>query len=111
MLYAPEDTANTSDNFGSVALDPNHTHFILVDNGSNGEFGVEIPFRAKLENELHKGHSLKYYTKVGGDLKAQEDEEYFGIPGISNSIPIVLVVVQGISCIYNFLRIILKIPT
>jgi hypothetical protein len=31
-------------------LDPNHTHFILVDNGTEHQFAVEIPFRAKLEN-------------------------------------------------------------
>ena len=35
-------------------LDPNHTHFILCDNGTEHRFAVEIPFRAKLENELAK---------------------------------------------------------
>ena len=35
-------------------LDPNHTHFILCDNGTEHKFAVEIPFRAKLENELAK---------------------------------------------------------
>ncbi|XP_052091143.1 transient receptor potential cation channel subfamily M member-like 2 isoform X6 [Mytilus californianus] len=33
-------------------LDPNHTHFILVDNGTEHSFAVEIPFRAKLENAV-----------------------------------------------------------
>ena len=33
-------------------LDPNHTHFILVDNGTEHQFAVEIPFRAKLENTV-----------------------------------------------------------
>ncbi len=44
-----------------VELDPNHTHFILVDDGSCGAYGKEIEFRAKLENELRKGKSNIYY--------------------------------------------------
>ncbi|WAR05097.1 TRPM2-like protein [Mya arenaria] len=35
-------------------LDPNHSHFILVDNATQHKFGVEIPFRAKLEKEIAK---------------------------------------------------------
>ncbi|EGD82042.1 ADP-ribose pyrophosphatase [Salpingoeca rosetta] len=35
-----------------VNLDPNHTCFLLVDDGSRGKFGVEIPFRAKLEKAI-----------------------------------------------------------
>ena len=30
-------------------LDPNHTHFLLVDDGSENAFGKEIEFRAKIE--------------------------------------------------------------
>ncbi|XP_069496552.1 transient receptor potential cation channel subfamily M member 2-like isoform X2 [Ambystoma mexicanum] len=30
-------------------LDTNHTHFILVDDGSQGRYGVEIPLRTRLE--------------------------------------------------------------
>ncbi|GFN90287.1 transient receptor potential cation channel subfamily m member 2-like, partial [Plakobranchus ocellatus] len=37
---------------GQSFLDPNHTHFILVDNGSQHQFAVEIPFRAKLEERI-----------------------------------------------------------
>lgn len=35
-------------------MDPNHSHFILVDNATQHKFAVEIPFRAKLENEITK---------------------------------------------------------
>ncbi|KAL4228805.1 Transient receptor putative cation channel subfamily M member 2 [Mactra antiquata] len=35
-------------------LDPNHSHFILVDNGTQHKFGTEISFRARLENEVSK---------------------------------------------------------
>ena len=51
-----EEKANTD-----VLLDPNHTHFIFVDDGSEGQFGKEIEFRAHLEAELRRGKSLKYY--------------------------------------------------
>jgi len=33
-------------------LDPNHTHFILVDDGSKGEYGKEIELRASLERRV-----------------------------------------------------------
>ena len=35
-------------------LDPNHSHFIFVDDGSEGQFGREIDFRSKLENLICK---------------------------------------------------------
>ncbi|XP_038079151.1 transient receptor potential cation channel subfamily M member 2-like isoform X2 [Patiria miniata] len=35
-----------------VLLDPNHTHFILADDGTVGEFGVNIKFRARMEREI-----------------------------------------------------------
>ena len=44
-------------------LDPNHSHFILVDDGSQGQFGKEIEFRNQLEVELCKGRNLRYYKE------------------------------------------------
>ncbi|KAH3725683.1 hypothetical protein DPMN_051532 [Dreissena polymorpha] len=35
-----------------IFLDPNHSHFILVDNATQHKFDVEIPFRSKLEKEI-----------------------------------------------------------
>ena len=35
-----------------VALNPGHNHFILVDDGSVGRFGVEILFRTLLEASI-----------------------------------------------------------
>ena len=32
-----------------TCLDSNHSHFILVDDGTHGRYGVEIPLRTKLE--------------------------------------------------------------
>ena len=33
-------------------LEPHHTHFLLVDNGTEGQFHTEIPLRAKLEAHI-----------------------------------------------------------
>ena len=35
---------------GGACLDNNHSHFILVDDGREGKYGGEIPFRASLQN-------------------------------------------------------------
>ena len=48
---------------GKSALNPNHSHFILVDNGTQYIFGGEIDFRAKLEAKI----SEKY--KEDGEWK------------------------------------------
>ena len=37
---------------GRAALDPNHTHFLLVDGGSSEEWGVEVELRAAVEGAL-----------------------------------------------------------
>lgn len=57
------------------SLDPNHTHFILVDDGTQHNFGVEIPFRAELEQTVS---NIK--TDTGRDAV---------------SVPLVLLVLQG----------------
>lgn len=61
-----EDYENTD----GVFLSSNHTRFILVDDGSDGQFDVEIELRNRLETELRKGL-------------------------LGRSIPFVLIVVQG----------------
>lgn len=33
-------------------MDHNHTHFILVDNGTENQFGAEIKLRARLEEHI-----------------------------------------------------------
>ena len=35
---------------GGACLDNNHSHFILVDDGTEGKYGGEIAFRASLQN-------------------------------------------------------------
>lgn len=90
-----------------MLLDPNHTHFILVDDGSNGRFGVEIEFRAHLEAELRKGRSLKYYESKRNTTKrlqrssnvisqySEEEEDSDEEDCRNESVPMILIVVQG----------------
>lgn len=33
-------------------LDPNHTHFLLVDNGTTNQNGLEVKFRDELERQI-----------------------------------------------------------
>ncbi|XP_028993467.1 transient receptor potential cation channel subfamily M member 2 isoform X2 [Betta splendens] len=66
-------------------LDNNHTHFLLVDDGTNGRYGVEIELRSRLE---------KYISK-----------ERVGNTGSGVTIPVVCVLLNGgpgsLSTIYN----------
>ncbi|XP_066544155.1 transient receptor potential cation channel subfamily M member 2 isoform X2 [Amia ocellicauda] len=71
-------------------LDNNHSHFILVDNGTHGSYGVEIALRSKLEKFI----SMQPLGKIG---VAAEDG------GVT--IPVVCVVLEGgpgtLDTIYN----------
>ncbi|XP_014666350.1 PREDICTED: transient receptor potential cation channel subfamily M member 2-like [Priapulus caudatus] len=59
-----------------VQLDPNHSHFILVDDGTQHTFGVEIGFRERLVQEI---------AKQGVDTSSSG----------SLSVPVVCIVVEG----------------
>lgn len=39
----------------SQLLDPNHTHFLLIDNAQLNQTGGDINFRARFESEISKG--------------------------------------------------------
>ncbi|XP_036094011.1 transient receptor potential cation channel subfamily M member 2 isoform X3 [Rousettus aegyptiacus] len=58
-----------------TCLDNNHSHFILVDDGTHGRYGIEIPLRTRLEKFMSE------QTKERG--------------GVAIKIPIVCVVLQG----------------
>jgi hypothetical protein len=62
-------------------LDPNHSHFILVDNSQLGKYGGEIEFRAELESAISQH-------------KFDPDEEQ-PLSTFIDSIPIVLLVLEG----------------
>lgn len=40
-------------------LDHNHTHFLLINDGSEGKFGVEIQFRSEFEKFIMQGTTNK----------------------------------------------------
>lgn len=91
-MYAPEEQglANSED----VLLDPNHTHFILVDDGSQDMFGKEIEFRARLEAELRRGKLPDQYEKM---RKEKRKNSFNSIENedAQSMIPMILIVVQG----------------
>lgn len=47
-----------------TCLDSNHSHFILVDDGTHGCYWVEIPLRTRLEKFMSE------QTKEGGGERA-----------------------------------------
>ena len=47
-----------------ASLDPNHTHFIFVDDGSKKQFGKEQGLRGKFEGEVRKNGVTKDETEV-----------------------------------------------
>ncbi|ESO93554.1 hypothetical protein LOTGIDRAFT_161660 [Lottia gigantea] len=69
-----------SDNPNETLLDPNHTHFLLVDNGTQNKWGTEIAFRSKLEKVIAKLKSTMKTDDTGTETK---------------DIPVVLLVLQG----------------
>eukprot|EP00736_Rhodelphis_marinus_P002900 Rmarinus@m.18823 len=62
-LYQPVTYVKTEQNSATAtALEENHTHFVMVDDGSRGQFGREIALRAQLERELSIGGNTKVPT-------------------------------------------------
>lgn len=57
--YTMEDLHSCSEKF--TPLDHNHTHFLLVDDGTEGKYGGEIEFRSRLESYI----STKVKTGTG----------------------------------------------
>ena len=66
-------------------LDPNHSHFILVDDGSEGQYGKEIQFRNELEVELCRGRNIGYYKEKTKSKIRGESRYTKGISYISTS--------------------------
>ena len=62
-------------------LDPNHTHFILVDNGTFRKFGTEIDFRGLFEKHISQMMTVS--------------EEESGTSASATNVPVVSIVVEG----------------
>jgi len=59
-------------------LDSNHTHYICIDDGSNGSFGVAVQFRADLES------FISYYDAEARHLELSELTDYFAVSPLRN---------------------------
>eukprot|EP01047_Picozoa_sp_COSAG01_P036409 COSAG01_NODE_2844_length_6989_cov_41.950943_2_plen_1363_part_00 len=72
MPFEYDGIATVGDN--GVGLNPNHSHYICVDNGTNGCFGVEVALRGELEafissydygaRGMNKRELVEYFSKV-----------------------------------------------
>ena len=111
-----QEVAELDSNQGKGAeLDPNHTHFILIDDGrrvenviNNGTisqefkipFGGEIEFRGNLEKELREGKSEKFY-RDRHNVTSSAKNSYSRRSQVNlielkkDEIPMVLIVVEG----------------
>lgn len=49
-MYRMENVPGSS----GALLDSNHSHFLLVDNGTEGKYGVEIDLRSRFEEAVMK---------------------------------------------------------
>lgn len=54
---------------GQAPLEPNHTEFIFIDDGTKGKYGGEIEFRARLEEAISGGF---FGSKSPNDSPEQE---------------------------------------
>lgn len=78
--YSTTETASSrSSNKKGALLDPNHSHFVLVDNSQLNVYGGEIDFRGRLEK------AIVSYEKEG--------EPNDSVNG--NETPIVVLVLEG----------------
>ncbi|KAE8299410.1 hypothetical protein D5F01_LYC01805 [Larimichthys crocea] len=68
---------DTKDQGQFSCLDNNHTHFLLVDNGTQGRYGVEIELRTRLE----KCVSRKHLGNKGSD-HLQRHPEWYAMCGL-----------------------------
>ena len=90
---------------GLAPLDPNHTHFIFVDDGTRAKFGGEISFRARLEHVLAGGVDTLDPPNDPADSSSSKSDVPSGRFGSTNSspdlsfrldeVPVVLLVFEG----------------
>lgn len=69
-----------------TCLDSNHSHFILVDDGTHGRYGVEIPLRTKLEKFIseqtkEKGGEWSTSLRAFGAERGRAGQGVWGTAG------------------------------
>ncbi|CAF1410497.1 unnamed protein product, partial [Rotaria sordida] len=80
---------------GQAPLEPNHTKFIFVDDGTERKFGGEIAFRAELEQAISGGFfaSKTRTSSINRNISISETSSLR--PEHSDPVPVVLLVVEG----------------
>lgn len=75
----PAEYVLDEENQGSLScLDSNHSHFILVDDGTHGRYGVEIPLRTRLEKFISEQTKVKGGNSNTRKPEAGEDKRLDG---------------------------------
>lgn len=77
-----------------VAINPDHTHFVFVDDGSYKDFGVEISFRNELEQEVRNSEEIPLVLIVVEGGVGTIETVYLAL---QKEIPVILIKVNLIS--------------
>ncbi|CAF0789998.1 unnamed protein product [Adineta ricciae] len=80
---------------GEAPLEPNHTEFIFVDDGSERKYGREITFRARLEQAISGGFFATRPASSPSNPYASLTKTTSLRPEHSDPVPVVLLVVEG----------------
>ncbi|CAF4475431.1 unnamed protein product [Rotaria sp. Silwood2] len=91
-VYYAKPRSNTR---GEAPLEPNHTKFIFIDDGTERTYGREIAFRAQLEQVISGGFfSSKTMTSSPNQSESISGTSFLQSEN-SNPVPVVLLVVEG----------------
>ncbi|CAF2960103.1 unnamed protein product [Rotaria sp. Silwood2] len=91
-VYYAKPRSNTR---GEAPLEPNHTKFIFIDDGTERTYGREIAFRAQLEQVISGGFfSSKTMTSSSNQSESISGTSFLQSEN-SNPVPVVLLVVEG----------------
>ncbi|CAF5160675.1 unnamed protein product, partial [Rotaria magnacalcarata] len=80
---------------GQAPLEPNHTEFIFINDGTRREYGGEIKFRANLERAIAEGFSTPQSSSNVTDSLRRPSRGIPMRPESSDLVPVVLLVVEG----------------
>jgi transient receptor potential cation channel subfamily M protein 2 len=76
-----------NDEKDETPLEPNHTHFIFIDDGTKHQYGGEIKFRDQFEKAI-SGEAFSLKSNKDKPTSSQSQSSL-------DSIPVVLVVIEG----------------
>ncbi|CAF2112637.1 unnamed protein product [Rotaria magnacalcarata] len=80
---------------GQAPLEPNHTEFIFINDGTRREYGGEIKFRANLERAIAEGFSTPQSSSNVTDSLRRPSRGIPMRPESSDLVSVVLLVVEG----------------